>query len=91
MSLTSLKSKVENFHILNRLSTWKRIDAICVMNKGIVCNVDANERIMRLPKRDTHLKEFKTENSLTIFYGLLTNLFGASMPILNALEYIKKI
>jgi hypothetical protein len=91
MDLKSLKDNIQQFHNDNMLPISKRIDAVCVMKKGIICNYNKDDEITFLPGNETHLGEFATEKALLVFYGLLSHLFYADMPIFVALNYIRKI
>lgn len=91
MGLDLLKERIDNFHTSNQLPVWKRIDGICVLNRGVICNVNKEEKIIVLPNENSQLKVFYTQKALVVFYGLLSNLFGAALPIFLALRYVRNI
>ena len=85
-----MKEIIENYHTNNNLPEWKRIDAVCVISKGVICNIKKDDKIIFLPDQNSHIKEFYTQKGLMVFYGLLSNLFVAALPNFVALEYIRK-
>lgn len=91
INLKSIKEKIEQYNNENMLPVSKRIDAVCVMKKGIICNYTKDNKITFLPGNETHLGELTTEKALLVFYGLLSRLFYADMPYFVALSYIRKI
>jgi hypothetical protein len=91
MDLKSIRNKIEQFHIDNLLPVSKRIDGVCVLKKGIICNYDKDNKITFLPNNETHIGEFASEKALLAFYILLSNLFPAGMPNFVALNYLRKI
>jgi len=85
-------------HSVNKNPPHKRIDAIIVLNKFVICNAEPNDlvnvaplpKIVSLPTHTSMLAFVDNgKRSLMIFYGLLSNLLNqASMPNFNMVPYI---
>lgn len=70
----------------------KRIDSICVLNKGVVINEDDNGMYSALPSTTTPAKFFETEKSLLLFYIFISIILNqAKMNPFNPHTYIGKM
>lgn len=70
----------------------KRIDSICVLNKGVILNEDEQIMYSALPSTNSALKYIETEKSLLLFYILVSVILNqAKMDPFNPLVYIDKM
>ena len=67
----------------------KRIDSVCVLNKGMIINEDEKGMYSALPSADSVAKYIETDKSLLLFYILISIILNqANMYAFNPLTYI---
>jgi hypothetical protein len=71
------------------LPVYKRIDAVCVLDKGVICNMSPGGMVDATPAPDSNLFVCKTKRSLLLFYSLVSNYFNqAWMPNFRFKDYL---
>lgn len=67
-----------------------RIDTICVLNRGIICNQHSDGFFSALPEPKSTTVFSETSNSLLLFYSLLSVIMNqAKMKPFNLISYMK--
>lgn len=84
-----LGHKLNTLHQQHALPEWSRIDCVCVLNKGVLFNLDPNGTMDALPEPGSKLIFTETDNSLLLFYSLISRYFSqATMPDFNLTPYL---
>ena len=92
IDLTSLRDQIEQYHNNNNLPCWKRIDTVCVLNKGIITNMGSDSKFDAIPTPDSTLVAQPTKRVLLGFYTLMSDyLFQARLPLFTFRTYLNKI
>jgi hypothetical protein len=92
IDLALLRDQIEQYHHDNNLPCWKRIDTVCVLNKGIITNMGADSKFDAIPTPDSKLVAQPTNRVLLGFYALMSDyLFQARLPIFTFRTYLSKI
>lgn len=90
ISLNTLKDVVDNKHKENDSKPWERIDCVCVLNKGVICNEVEKNKITALPNSVSKLTYIETRRALYLFYALATyQLFRARLSSFNIRGYLR--
>ncbi|MGI0031653.1 MAG: hypothetical protein ACRD97_00085 [Nitrososphaeraceae archaeon] len=72
------------------LQPWTRIDSVCVLSKGIICNGYKDGSIDALPSKDSTLLSINTTRALLLFYVLISShLLQAELPPLRLNPYVE--
>lgn len=89
----SLKSIVDNLNELqSNSSVEKRIDCICVLNKGVILNRTPDGNVSALPTNESSLAYFETDKALLLFYTMVSVILNqAEMDYFNILPYLGKM
>jgi hypothetical protein len=92
MKLDNLKSAMEKKFTEDRTPPYSRIDTVCMLEKGVICNVYPNEQIDALPGCGSQLRCIPTARALLLFYSLVgAHLFKAQIPFFDLREYLLKV
>jgi len=92
MKLDRMKSAMEKKFSEDRAPPYSRIDTVCVLEKGVICNVYPNEQIDALPGCRSQLRCIPTTRALLLFYSLVgVHLFKAQIPFFDLHEYLLKV
>ena len=89
----SIESVRDNLISLqNDEETHKRIDSICVLDKGVVVNMDADGMFSALPTQSSIVVASSTNKPLLYFYALVSIILNqADMLYFNFALYIRDI
>lgn len=69
-----------------------RLDTVCVLNQGVICNRLADGSIDALPAPGSDWQVCRTSKSLLMFYALLSNYFNqAWLPNFRFKDYLGKM
>ncbi len=87
----SLDSVLGNFNSLqNSNEIHKRIDAICVLEKGVIMNQGTDGMFSAIPVPGSRAVASSTSNPLLLFYALISVILNqANMKYFNLMPYIK--
>jgi hypothetical protein len=92
IDLATLAQRMEEKNRAEGLPLTSRIDTICVLDKGVICNVDENNQWDALPKPGTTLQALPARRSLLLFYALISNyLQQAGLPDIQFVSYVRRI
>lgn len=93
IDLNTLAHAMEKKYADENTPTHSRIDTICVLNKGVICNRYENGQIDALPARGSRLECIPLQRSaLLLFYSLIgSHLFRAQIPFFQLHDYIAKV
>jgi hypothetical protein len=90
--LKKLAAFLDQLHQEASLPEWSRIDTICVLDKGVICNRLANGKFNALPEPNSQLFVCQTNRSLLLFYSLIGRyLFQARMPDFLFTDYLGQL
>ena len=91
VGLDTLVSALNTNVRTNNLPLWTRIDSVCVLDKGVICNKHP-DGIDALPGPNSVYYAVQTSRALLLFYTLIcTHLFQAELPSLRLNPYVDKI
>lgn len=92
INLMPLMGHIYNKHRTDELPEHSRIDTVCVLNKGVICNKLVNDFFSALPEPGSHLYVCETKQALLLFYTLTANfLFQTKLPSFKFLDYLGKM
>lgn len=87
-----LVKQIEALHNKHDLPLHSRIDNICILNKGVVCNWNKENKIISLPEVESKLGFVETDTALLLFYTLIMQFLNqAQLPNFNFTNYIENI
>lgn len=90
VSLRALKDIIDSKHKESDSKPWERVDCVCILNKGVICNQFEDNKITALPNNESKLVDVETRRALFLFYSLATyQLFKAGLPRFNMRGYIQ--
>lgn len=90
-NLVKLAERMHNKNVNENLSEHLRIDTICVLDKGVICN-ETDHKIDALPKPESNLRVAPTVRSLLLFYTLISvYLNQARIPYFRFNDYLGEI
>lgn len=88
IEMSILAELIEKKHQLENCPSWSRIDTICVLNKGVICN-KIGEMFDALPTENSIIAAIITENALLLFYTLIVRYLNqVRLPNFNFKEYL---
>jgi len=89
----SLQSIVDNLNVLqNNSPLEKRIDCICVLNKGVILNRTPDGNVSALPTAESSLAYIETAKPLLLFYTMVSVILNqAEMDYFNVLPYLRNM
>lgn len=93
IKLKTLANYINQKHQTEMLPEYSRIDTICVLDKGIICNKNAEGKIDALPEPGSELYTCETETqSLIVFYTLISHYLNQTrLPNFRFTDYLGKI
>lgn len=92
INLKELRKTLESKNKEKNLTIEQQIDMICILNKGIIANVEPNESFSSTPTPDSKLAHCETDRSLLLFYlGLIRVLSQTWVPPINLGKYIQNL
>lgn len=92
INIETLIKMVESTHNEQKLPPHSRIDSICILNEGVICNSNVNNELYALPDLKSELVYTKNDNSLLLFYTLIMHFLNqARLPIFNFNNYVETI
>src|SRR5665213_203169 len=90
--LDSLSAHLRDYYNARTSPPEKRIDTICVLNRGIICNQMAGENYDALPSPGSIIANLNTKRSLLLFYALTSRYwFQTVAPPFNILPYLRNM
>lgn len=91
INIKKLAKYIDNKHKALKLPEYSRIDTICVLNKGVIANVDGYGNYDALPTPGSTICFWETEDALLLFYMLIfAHLQDMRFPKLTIPPYIKR-
>lgn len=92
IDLMGLAELLDKLHGEASLPEWSRVDTICVLEKGVVCNQLADGKYNALPEPGSKLFVCQTERALLLFYSLISRyLYQARLPNLRFTDYLGQL
>jgi Domain of unknown function (DUF6602) len=90
--LNAITEKLEEKHAQEALPPWKRMDCICVLNKGVILNQVPGGMLDALPGPGTRLRYYETQRALLLFYALISRyMFQAEIPHFRFTDYLGQL
>ncbi|MGF7117400.1 DUF6602 domain-containing protein [Methanobacterium oryzae] len=91
-NLIELAKRMHEKNIKDNLSEYLKIDTICVLDKGVICNKRDDNKIDALPQPGSNIYVSKTVRSLLLFYTLISvYLNQARIPYFKFSDYLGEI
>lgn len=92
IDMKKLAMYVGNTHFLEKLPEHSRIDAICILDKGVIYNQLEDGKLDALPGPGSITYYTETPRALLLFYTLISRYFNqARLPNFNFTDYISEI
>jgi hypothetical protein len=92
IDLNTLASAMEKKFAKDMAPLHSRIDTICVLEKGVICNEYQNGQWDALPGHGSRLTCIPTLDALLLFYTLIgSHLFRAQLPFFQFHDYVAKV
>lgn len=92
IDLVKLAETEHKKHIDKNLPEHAKIDTICVLDKGVICNRRNDKKIDALPQPESNLHVVQTSRSLLLFYALTSIYFNqANIPNFNFNSYLGEL
>jgi len=92
IKLDTLTGYIEKTNQEMQLPIHSRIDTVCVLDKGVICNCYTDNKLYATPGHGSTLIAYETTRSLLFFYTLTIHLLNqVTMPNLQFLPYLGKI
>lgn len=89
IELMTLAEHIDARHQAKKLPEHSRIDTVCVLDKGVICNQHADGIFDALPQPGSKLNICKTARSLLLFYALTSGYFNqARLPNFRFTNYL---
>lgn len=89
IELMTLAQHINEKHKAERFPEFSRIDTVCVLDKGVICNQSADGKIDPLPQPGSTLHVCNTSRSLLLFYTLISvYLNQARLPNFRFTDYL---
>lgn len=91
-NLIDLAKRMHEKNVKENLPEHLRIDTICVLDKGVICNKRDDDKIDALPQPGSNIHVSKTVQSLLLFYTLISvYLNQARVPYFKFNDYLGEI
>jgi len=85
----TLARQINDSHHSKGLPEYSRIDTVCVLDKGVICNQRVDGKFDALPQPGSKLYVCKTVRSLLLFYTLTSMYFNqARLPNFRFSDYL---
>jgi len=92
IDLMTLSEHICERHQTKKLPEHSRIDTVCVLDKGVICNQLTDGKFDALPEPGSKLYICKTVRSLLLFYSLTSKYFNqARLPNFQFTDYLGKM
>ena len=92
MNIDTLTTKIDQKHKQEKSEVEKRIDTVCVLEKGIIFNKLVGGTYSALPEPNSELTFHESENPLMFFYVLISRYLNQTwMPNFNFLKFTKNV
>ena len=92
IDLMTLVKYIDEKHQTKKLPEHSRIDTVCVLDKGVICNKQADGKFNALPQPGSSLFVSNTTRSLLLFYTLTNHYFNqARLPNFRFKDYLGEI
>jgi hypothetical protein len=89
INLMTLARQINDSHHSKGLPEYSRIDTVCVLDKGVICNQRVDGKFDALPQPGSKLYVCKTVRSLLLFYTLTSMYFNqARLPNFRFSDYL---
>lgn len=89
IDLMSLATTIYQKHKTEHLPEWSRIDTVCVLDKGVICNQLKNGLFSATPEPNSQSLVCYTNRSLLLFYSLISPLLNqAKLPDFRFTDYL---
>lgn len=89
IGLAPIGGAMIKYAIEKQARPWDRLASVCVLDKGVICNVTTAGEFDALPDLTSDLNMTETSRSLLLFYTLIAHhLFQASMPPMQVAPYL---
>ncbi len=89
IDLMTLAGHIHEIHQTKKLPEHQRIDTVCVLDKGVICNQLGDGTFDALPQPVSKLNVCKTVRSLLLFYALTSRYFNqARLPNFRFTDYL---
>jgi len=90
--LMSLAEWIRSKHVADSAPWHQRIDTVCVLEKGVICNQTVKGMFDALPQPGANLFVCPTQRALLLFYALLSTLLNqAWLPDIQIVHYLGKM
>jgi len=92
IELMTLAKYINERHQNKKLPEHLRIDTVCVLDKGVICNQTADGKFDALPQPGSQLYVCETARSLLLFYALTSRYFNqARLPNFRFTDYLGRM
>ncbi|MBI4506439.1 MAG: hypothetical protein HY691_12955 [Chloroflexi bacterium] len=92
IGIAELLRRVAEVHIAQSLPPHCRIDCVCVLDKGVICNRLSDGTIDALPDDTSSLVAVESPRALLLFYALISRfLFQVEPPLFRFKDYLRNI
>ena len=92
INLMTLAKHIHKRHQIRELPEHSRIDTVCVLDKGVICNQLAYGILNALPEPGSDLYVCETARALLLFYALTSRYFNqARLPNFRFSDYLGKM
>lgn len=92
IDLKTLAEHIDSRHRADELPLDSRIDTVCVLDKGVVCNKHKDGKAYALPEPGSELCVYRTKRALLMFYALTSVEFSlATLPRFQFIDYLGDI
>jgi hypothetical protein len=89
VNLVDIANNISKFHRDNNFPEHSRIDMVCVLDKGVICNQLEDGTYNALPEPKSNLCVCNTSKALLLFYSLYSRyLFQARIPNFRFTDYL---
>jgi hypothetical protein len=89
IGLNALASHINAYHQDNDLPPEKRIDCVCILNKGLLLNRTSDGNFSACPDSRSPILAYQTPKELLLFYTLIGNfLFQTYMRKFKFKDYL---
>jgi hypothetical protein len=92
IDLETLAKHIDEEHKTKNLPENSRIDCICALDKGVICNLGPDGKFNALPQPGSSLYAVNTKRSLLLFYTLISNYLNqARLPNFRFIDYLGQL
>jgi len=92
IDLMTLAEHIDARHQAKALPEQSRIDTVCVLDKGIICNQLPDGSSDALPMSGSNLKVAESDRALLLFYTLISRYFNqAWLPCFRFTDYLGQL